>query len=728
MKEKICYNGKMDKILAGLNPEQQEAVETLSGPVLILAGAGSGKTKTLTHRIANLIAHGLDPSNILAVTFTNKAAREMRERLWRLLKPDGWDFPPHDFMPFMGTFHGIAVRILRQDGMAVAVPPDFVIYDVDDQVTLIKRVIKEAGIKLPTSLKPKMIQSMISSAKNQGQLADDFAAGARFPDMKLVAKVFKQYEREKDRAGALDFDDLMLRELKLLQKFPEIRERWQRQFQQILIDEYQDTNAVQYQIVRLLVGPERNICAVGDDWQSIYSWRGADFTNILNFEQDFPGAKVIKLERNYRSTGNILAAAQKVIRNNQTRTDKNLFTEAGKGEPVRVEGLQNEEAEAIFVASTISLMETQPEYRDYANFAILYRTNAQSYAFEKVFMNMHIPYKIIGGVRFYDRREVKDMLALLRLVENQRDKVSLERVTKNVLKGIGDVSLGRVLGAMDGMEGEEPLLDPDLPEVLTTAKAKKGLESLAGFLRKAKAGLKPLEVVQLAIKHFDFEGITEAISPEEAEERMRNLEVLEANVAEYDSLAEFLADAALMSGADENAGRNAVTLMTIHAAKGLEFPVVFLVGMEEGLFPSPRAIGEGNLEEERRLAYVAMTRAMRQLIISFARSRYAFGGRTFNVPSQFLHELGIPMSGQGGKLDLDGDGFVDSELKFLPEKSAGMDFQAGFRTGSQQFRQSRRPNSSARADDDWMNDIDFGNDFDEEFDEDPFPDDLPVFE
>ena len=708
----MCYNLGMDKILEGLNPEQQEAVETLEGPVLILAGAGSGKTKTLTHRIANLIAHGTNPSNILAVTFTNKAAREMRQRLWRLLDMGDWENPPRDFMPYMGTFHGIAVRVLRQDGMVLSIPPDFVIYDVDDQVSLIKRIIKDRGIDLPKSLQPKTIQNIISSAKNEGVTADEYAESARFPDMKLTAKIFKFYEEEKEKAAALDFDDLMLKELKLLKEFPEIRAKWQNQFEQILIDEYQDTNKVQYQIVKQLVGPEQNICAVGDDWQSIYSWRGADFTNILNFEQDFPGAKVIKLERNYRSTGNILAAAQMVIQNNETRTDKTLFTEEGKGEPVRVEGLRDEEGEAMFVASTISLMQTQPEFHDFSNFAILYRTNAQSYAFEKVFVNMHIPYKIVGGVRFYDRKEVKDMLAVLRLVENQRDKVSLERVARNVLKGVGEASVKRVIMAMDAVEGEKPLLDADVLDVLTTKKAKQGMKDLQSFLRTAKSKMAPVEMVKLAIKRFDFEKLAEAISPEDAEERMRNLEVLEANMSEYDTLPEFLADAALMSGADESLAKNSVTLMTIHAAKGLEFPVVFLVGMEEGLFPSPRSVGEGNLEEERRLAYVGMTRAMRQLVISYARSRYSFGGRRYNIPSQFLHELGVPFSGQCGKLDLDGDGIVDGELKFVPDEKKEF--------GQVNFRK-------AVYNDDYDDDFEDFDDDDDDWDEDPFPDDLPVY-
>ncbi len=777
-----------------MNPEQTEAVKTLSGPVLILAGAGSGKTKTLTHRIANLIAHGTKPQNILAVTFTNKAAREMRQRLWQLLQaveahnprrssasappsPQSSSLnspsaaspssnsvssespllssfpsdPPRNFMPFMGTFHGIAVRILREDGTHLGIPRDFAIYDVDDQVTLIKRVIKAHNLDdRAAKLKPKAVQSAISGAKNAGQTPEDYAAAARFPDQRAIAQVFKYYEREKDAAGALDFDDLLLRELKLLQDFPAVRAKWQQRFQQILIDEYQDTNHVQYQIVKLLVGAEQNICAVGDDWQSIYSWRGADFTNILNFERDFPGAKVIKLERNYRSTGNILAAAQQVIRNNKTRTDKKLFTETGKGEPVRVEVLRDEEAEAMFVASMINVLSAQPEFSDYSNFAVLYRTNAQSYAFEKAFMNFRIPYKIVGGVRFYDRKEVKDMLAILRVVANQRDKVSLERVAKNVLKGVGEVSLGKILLALDTVDGDAPLLTDEISETLRAAKAKRGLQKLADFIRLLqKTGTsRPAEMIKRAVNYFGFAEASGGVTPDEAEEKSKNLEVLAANAEAYDSLAEFLADVALMSSADENSEQNSVTLMTIHAAKGLEFPVVFLVGMEEGLFPSSRAVEEGDVEEERRLAYVGMTRAMRQLFLSYANSRYSFGGRNYNFPSQFLGELGVPAQSRGGYLDLDGDGFVDGTLRF--QSDAAPDHFSDFYNPSSFGRHNASGAFGDAFDDAFGTDFgaadtaigadfdasgDWGDQNDDDRDDwddwdngDPFPDDVPVFE
>ena len=697
-----------NEIFDGLNDRQKEAVECLEGPLLILAGAGSGKTKTLTHRIANLIQHGVLPSRILAVTFTNKAAKEMRERLWRLLKSSDSE-PPRSFMPYMGTFHGIAVRILRQEAEAAGLDRNFVIYDMDDQISLIRRVMKELKLSDNKQLKPKSVQSIISGEKNQGNGPEEYEASAFYPNQKQIARVFRRYEEEKARAQALDFDDLLLKELELLQNHPEVRKKWQDKFQHILIDEYQDTNIIQYNIVKLLVNGKRNICVVGDDWQSIYSWRGADFTNILNFERDFPGAKCIKLEQNYRSTGRILEASQKIISENKTRTDKTLFTEAGEGEPVDVESLQDETAEANYVA--LSILRMQKQYSDYSDFAVLYRTNAQSYAFEKAFLDMHIPYKIVGGVRFYDRKEVKDVLAILRLIVNQRDKVSLSRVVSNVLSGIGEASLNKILMAMDSMDEAYPLFNADLPEVLKAGKARNGLMRLVGFLRKMtvastgadngtnveaeasqQIGYTPTEIIQRAVDYFDFKSLTDDGTPA-AEERMRNLEVLSSNAVGFENLEDFLAEASLMSSADEASSKNSVTLMTLHAAKGLEFPVVFIVGLEEGLFPSSRVSeDEAELEEERRLMYVGMTRAMRKLFLTYAGSRYSYGSRNYNMPSRFLIELGYNPYGSAGYRDKDGDGFTDFD-----------DGDSGF-DGSGDF--------------DGFDEADF----------DPFPDDLPVFE
>ncbi|MBQ3348735.1 UvrD-helicase domain-containing protein [Candidatus Saccharibacteria bacterium] len=641
----------MNEILEGLNEPQRKAVECLKGPVLILAGAGSGKTRTLTHRIANLIAHGVEPSRILAVTFTNKAAREMRERLGKLVPGAGAT------MPFMGTFHGVCVKILRIEAANAGLDRNFVIYDADDQVALIRRILKDLNLTNNKQLKPKSIQSIISSEKNQGNMPDDYTKKALYPNQKDIAKVFYAYEAEKEKAGALDFDDLLLRALGLFAHHPEVRKKWQDRFRHILIDEYQDTNMIQYQLVKLLVNKERNICAVGDDWQSIYSWRGADFTNILNFERDFPGAKVIKLEQNYRSTGNILEASQKIINHNKTRTDKTLFTEAGKGEPVEIKALQDEEQEAQFVAQTILGLYGK-EY-NYGDFAVLYRTNAQSYAFEKAFINLYVPYKIIGGVRFYDRKEVKDVLAILHLVLNEHDKVSLIRVAGNVLSGIGEASVAKILSAVDALDEANALQNLDLPYAVNTVKARNAIIRLANFLKSVKVSENAGAIVRKAVEYFDFRTLTDDGTPN-SEERMRNLEVLAANAEQYDTLGDFLADAALLSSADEASGANSVTLMTMHAAKGLEFPVVFLVGMEEGLFPGMRAYDdEAELEEERRLAYVGMTRAMKKLYLTYAMSRFSFGNRSYNAPSRFLQELGYNPYGSNAYHDEDGDGFND---------------------------------------------------------------------
>ena len=621
-------------VFKGLNPAQKEAVETLSGPLLILAGAGSGKTKTLTHRIANLLQHGVPASKILAVTFTNKAAGEMRRRLWRLVEGEAilaanQEDAPRDFMPYMGTFHGICVKILHIEHLAAGLSPNFVIYDTDDQVALIKRIMKDEGID-PKNLKPKSVQAAISKSKNDGVSPSDYANEAYYPNQRQIAKIYRRYEEEKERADALDFNDLLLRTVRLFRKNADVRKKWQEKFQHILIDEYQDTNRVQYQLVKMLVSPERNICVVGDDWQSIYSWRGADFTNILNFEKDFPGAKVIKLEQNYRSTGNILKASQKIIEQNKARTEKTLYTEDGDGEPVEIEALNDETMEANYVANRISMEMAKTSYgkgaprRGYADFAVLYRTNAQSYAFEKAFIAARIPYKIVGGVRFYDRKEVKDALAILKLLVSPNDTISLERVCKNVLSGIGAASITKILAGL-------PL----------SGKAKISYDRLVNFLNKYRTSEQaPAEIVKAAIKYFNFSELLADGTPS-GEERIENLSVLANNAVPYENLADFLADAALMSSADEETGKNSVTLMTLHAAKGLEFSVVFLVGMEEGLFPSSRALEDDrDVEEERRLAYVGMTRARELLIMTYARSRFSFGSRSYNEPSRFLVELG----------------------------------------------------------------------------------------
>lgn len=630
-----------------LNPQQAEAVETLSGPILILAGAGSGKTRVLTHRIANLIQHGVRPDQILAVTFTNKAAKEMRLRLWKLIQGADTE-APRSFMPYMGTFHGICVRLLHIEHEAANLPQNFTIYDADDQLTLVRRIMRKMNLTSDKSLTPKMALGMISGYQNAGITPAEAKQDAIYPNQKKVAEVFQAYEQEKRVAGALDFDDLLTRTASLLEKNKAVREKWQKRFQHILIDEYQDTNAVQYKLIKLLVGPERNICVVGDDWQSIYSWRGADFTNILNFERDFPGAKVIKLEQNYRSTGNILAASQKIINQNKIRTEKTLFTEAGDGDPVTIEGVQDETGEANYVARTILRLKNE-RGMSFSDFAVLYRTNAQSSAFEKAFIALKIPYKIIGGMRFYDRKEVKDVLAILKLIMNPHDMVSFERIVKNVLSGVGQTSAEKVLTYLSQhLETDLAEIGATITEVGLTAKARMAVLNVANFLKEIRQQeLPPAEIVEKAVRHFGFAELLNVGTPE-GDERMQNLEVLASNASVYDTLEEFLEDAALLSSADEASEQDTATLMTLHAAKGLEFPVVFIVGMEEGLFPSSRSEGDDEkLEEERRLAYVGMTRAMQDLFLTFAGSRYSFSGRNYNMPSRFLLELGYNPYGAG---------------------------------------------------------------------------------
>ena len=681
----------MEIFTEGLNPAQKEAVETLAGPVLILAGAGSGKTKTLTHRIANLIAHGIPGDRMLAVTFTNKAAKEMRDRLWRLLQQarsdarltpsfkddvfadnaamlatdgtpgrdidsDGFTNPPRNFMPYMGTFHGICVRILRIEYQAAGLDRNFVIYDTDDQISLIKQAMKDLKIDDKT-LRPKSVQSTISHCKNTGQTPEEYEEEAYYPNQVKTAKIFARYEKLKRESFALDFDDLLLEVTKLFENNKIIREKWQNRFEHILIDEYQDTNHIQYRLVKALVNQDRNICVVGDDWQSIYSWRGADFTNILNFERDFPGAKTIKLEQNYRSTGNILTASQKIINQNKTRTDKELFTTSGEGEPIEIQSLMDETAEASFVAmKIINLLvnskavmqngELVKDFTSYSDFAVLYRTNAQSYAIEKAFISHQIPYKIIGGVRFYDRKEVKDVLAILKLIVNFHDRISLDRICRNVLSGIGPASLEKVHTFLNQSENydatargrQNALLDAGLLDALS-GKAKNNFARLQNFLRDLDMTLKPAEIIEKVIHYFGLAELVQDGTPS-GDERAENLNTMIGNAAEFESLDDFLAEATLMSSADEQTSTNFVTLMTIHAAKGLEFPAVFLVGLEEGLFPSSRSDDEDSIEEERRLAYVGMTRARKLLILTYAGSRFSNGQRSYNMPSRFLMELG----------------------------------------------------------------------------------------
>ena len=514
------------------------------------------------------------------------------------------------------------------------------------------------------ALRPKSVQGTISHCKNIGQTPEEFEEEAYYPNQVKTAKIFAHYEKLKHDSFALDFDDLLLEVTHLFEKHPEVRKRWQDRFEHILIDEYQDTNQIQYRLVKALVNQDRNICVVGDDWQSIYSWRGADFTNILNFERDFPGAKTIKLEQNYRSTGNILTASQKIINQNKTRPDKELFTTAGDGEPVEIQSLMDETAEANYVAlkiinllanskTTMQNGELIKDFTSYSDFAVLYRTNAQSYAIEKALISHQIPYKIIGGVRFYDRKEVKDVLAVLKLIINFHDRISLDRICRNLLSGIGPASLEKIHTFLNQSEGYDQsaqgknnaLLDTGLSDTLS-GKAKNSFARLQNFLRDLDLSLKPAEITEQTIHYF---GLVESLrdGTPTGDERAENLNTMIGNASEFDALEDFLAEASLMSSADDQTSTNFVTLMTIHAAKGREFPVVFLVGLEEGLFPSSRSDDEEAIEEERRLAYVGMTRARKLLILTYAGSRFSNGQRSYNMPSRFLIELGYdPYSSQ----------------------------------------------------------------------------------
>lgn len=631
-------------IFEGLNPEQASAVRTTTGPLLILAGAGSGKTKTLTHRIAYLIQQEkLWPSQILAVTFTNKAAREMRERLANLIQQPN----NRSFMPWMGTFHSICVRLLRLDGPAIGIPARFVIYDEDDRQSLIKQVMKSLHLT-DREMKPSAISGAISNAKNAMVDPSEFEATATYPFQKNVARIYREYERLRREANALDFDDLLLDAVRLLREAPEIRAKWRDHFKQILIDEYQDTNVAQYQLVKLLVNEDRNICVVGDDWQSIYSWRGADFTNILNFERDFPGAKVVKLEQNYRSTGNILDAAQAVITKNTHRTDKKLWTAEGPGNPVQVHGLYDEAEEARLVADRIAV-QTSMGARQYGDFAILYRTNAQSYTIERSLLQAHIPYKIVGGVRFYDRKEIKDIIAYLRLIYQPNDRMSFSRIANVPTRGVGATSLERFL-TFQSQSGRDIIAALDELELShsVSGKAKTSLIALGRTLRLLQGMVdtaSPAEIVEEVINRIQYREYLNDGSLQ-AEDRTENLGSLVSDAQSFSTLPEFLEEVALMSSTDTEADQQSVTLMTLHAAKGLEFPVVFMVGMEEGILPHARVFESGldDLEEERRLCYVGMTRAREELHLTYAYSRLQYGQRGYNQASRFLSDMGHQVS------------------------------------------------------------------------------------
>jgi DNA helicase-2/ATP-dependent DNA helicase PcrA len=629
-----------ERYLADLNPAQREAVLATEGPVLVVAGAGSGKTRVLTHRIAHLVtACGVKPQEILAITFTNKAAGEMKERLEGILgeiAPRMW----------VMTFHAACGRILRREAARLGYRSNFTIYDQADQVRLVKLCLEELD-RDPKRFVPRGVHAQISMAKNQLVSPDEYGTRvASFFDQ-TVADVYGLYQRRLHGSNAVDFDDLLMLTVEVLERFPEARERWQKAFRYVLVDEYQDTNHAQYRLLQLLAGEHKNVFAVGDPDQSIYAFRGADIRNILEFERDFGGARMIALEQNYRSTNSVLRAANAVISENRERKPKNLWSDLGEGEPVRVLEVEDEHAEARFVAAEVAgLIE---EGYSGAEIAVFYRTNAQSRVLEDVLVRQEIPYQVIGGPKFYERAEVKDAIAYLQVIDNAFDAVSLTRIANRPRRGIGDASLARLRAYADaqGLSLWEALERAD--EAGVGAAPLKAVERFRTLMQSSMSGALELSVPELLERVLERSGYLEALEAErtvEAQGRLENLLELVGVAREYQeraddpSLSEFLQQISLFSDQDELAAeRSLVTLMTLHNAKGLEFRAVFLIGMEEGVFPHARSLEEQGLEEERRLAYVGLTRAKERLTLTHAASRSLWGARGFNLPSRFLDEL-----------------------------------------------------------------------------------------
>lgn len=630
------------ELFVGLNDEQARAVKTVEGPLLILAGAGSGKTKTLTHRIAHIIDSKLaTPYNILAVTFTNKAAGEMRQRVAELL---GFDANNRNFMPYMGTFHSICVRLLRQDGDFAEIPKNFVIFDELDRTSVIKKISRQLSID-EKAFPARSLGGLISSAKNELITPSTYASMANSPSQTHASRVFPLYEKALKEAGALDFDDLIAKTVKMFEQNPELRKKWQQQFSYVMIDEYQDTNAAQYKLIKLLTNEKNNIAVVGDDWQSIYSWRGADFRNILNFERDYPGVTVIKLEQNYRSTKSILDAAHTVITKNQQRSDKKLWTAAGEGMPVQVLQASSERSEAESIVRRVRNT-VDAKIREYKDFAVFYRTNAQSRSIEEVFIHYSIPYRIVGGVRFYDRKEIKDIMAYLRLMYQPQDVTSFDRIVNVPARGIGAKSL---LAFTDWREAANLTLQSAMEQVndcvVLTPKAKAAFSSLGGMLSSLRTVMSDenvSNVINSVVNRLDYLDYLDD-GTAQGESRQENVRELLSMALHYQDLGMdgFLEEVALLS--DVETGKqngDSVTLMTLHGAKGLEFPVVFMVGMEETIFPHSRALYDSQeMEEERRLCYVGMTRAREELYMLYATGRMLYGSPQHNPPSRFISDI-----------------------------------------------------------------------------------------
>ena len=628
--------------LSTLNKEQRQAVDTLDGPLLILAGAGSGKTRALTYRIANLVDHGVSPWNILALTFTNKAAREMRERTEALLGGSVKDM-------WVATFHSCCTRILRSDIDKLGRDRNFVIYDDDDQTSLIAAIMKRLGVN-DKDITKRQIKEHISEAKNKSTEPEKFLMDNPYLD-ESVLKVFREYQRSLKEYNALDFDDLLGKTLELFQSCPEVLQKYRSKFRYILVDEYQDTNVMQYHIVELLAREHGNICVVGDDDQSIYGWRGADIRNILDFEKDFPGAKVIRLEQNYRSTSNILDAANAVIENNQGRKSKKLWTDNGRGDRIETFTADSERDEAHFVCRKI--MEGVRNGMNYGDFAVLYRMNAQSRIPETTMVNYGIPNKVYGGQRFYERKEIKDIMAYLRLIYNPFDDIALKRIINVPKRSIGDASIAE-LARVAEQEGKSMLVAALTSEHIDP-RAMKKIKPFADTMGEFIALSRTLPLSEFTwgmISALEYETYLKAEDKRgEVESRMDNLRELIGNIKEIekdlsegeDALRAFLENVSLVSDIDSmNDGNGAVALMTLHSAKGLEFPVVFMIGMEENIFPTSRARNDMSnhaMEEERRLCYVGMTRAKQKLYLINARQRNIFGNESYNRKSRFIEEI-----------------------------------------------------------------------------------------
>jgi len=636
----------MTDLLRQLNPEQRRAAETLTGPVLVLAGAGTGKTRVITYRIAHMLARGISPEAVLAVTFTNKAAGEMRERVAALVgKKRAKSLT-------IGTFHAFCVRALRDNAPALGLPRGFSICDTSDQIAAVKSVLRE--LRVPeAALHPRAVQSRISLAKNKLITAEAFLDAAADSLDELVGQAYRRYDEHLARSRMLDFDDLLVKTVGLFRDHGDVLDSYRGRYRYLMVDEYQDTNGPQYEVVRAIAGAHRNLCVVGDDDQSIYGWRGADVSKILNFDRDFPGCVTVRLETNYRSTNQILEAANKVISNNPSRHDKELRSALGDGEPVRVHMAKDEEAEATFVVREI-LAEVRQGAATRSDYAVLFRTATQPRAFETVFRMAEVPYRLVGGQSFFDRKEVRDVLAYLKLMANPDDETSLLRIVNTPPRGVGKTAVARLLefATENGISAARALDRVGDVERMPKA-ALNAIQQLRSTLAAVVQGAPKIGVVNTIrklVEAVDYRAEVDRCYPDPQTRTLRWNAVLEiANFAENyvkrsdePTLAGFLEELSLATQderTEDKKDRDAVTLMTVHSAKGLEFPYVFIVGLEEGLLPHARSVKEDTVEEERRLMYVAVTRAKRRLTLTFTRERAKFGRRAQSMPSRFLFEL-----------------------------------------------------------------------------------------